>query len=102
MFSEESADTYLANAKKISDLKNLGPASEIQLKNAKITSVKQLVGLGWKGAFKRLVRSNPKNRHAVFAYALIGALSNKQWNQISEQEKVEARQLSASLKKLKI
>lgn len=99
MFSEGSAVERIQKAKKISDLKNLGPVTESAFKKAGIKSVSHFVKLGWKAAMKKLVKSNPKNRHAVFAYALIGALSNIDWNRISENEKQEAKDFCKGLKK---
>lgn len=99
MFRDESPELALSSAKKISDLKNLGPMAEVQFKQAKIKSVKEFVTLGWKGAMQKLVKANPKHRHSIYAYALIGALKNIEWNAISDQDKQEAREFVASLKK---
>lgn len=99
MFSDEPIQETLLKAKKISDLKNLGPSTEAIFLKAGIKSVKQFVRLGWKKSMEKLIKSNPKNRHSLFAYALIGALKNQQWNGISEQDKQEAREFCASFKK---
>lgn len=101
MFRDENAEEVLSRAKRISDLKNLGPASELAFKAAGILSVDQFVRLGWQGALQKLVKANPKNRHTIFAYALIGALNNQDWNRLSEQQKLEAKEFTASLKPLK-
>ncbi|MFZ3229941.1 MAG: TfoX/Sxy family DNA transformation protein [Pseudobdellovibrio sp.] len=98
MFSDVPINIRLINAKKISDLKNLGPVSDKEFKKAGIISVNQFVKLGWRKALVKLVKSNPKNRHSIFTYALIGALTNKEWNRISDQEKEEAKKFTASLK----
>lgn len=98
MFRDEPIEVKLKTAAKISDLKNLGPASEKQFKAAGIKSVSQFTKLGWQKTFKKLVKADPKNRHAVFAYALIGALKNIDWHQISEADKKAARDLSKQLK----
>jgi hypothetical protein len=45
----------------------------------------------------KLVKADPQNRHSIFAYAIIGALRNKDWNAITEQEKEEARSFVRSL-----
>lgn len=98
MFSDEPAENYLKTAKKITDLKNLGPSAAEALNKAGIKTVQQFIKLGWKKSLVKLVQSNPKNRHSMFTYALIGALTNKQWSQISEAEKAEARTFTNSLK----
>lgn len=97
MFSDEPAEEKLQSAVKISDLKNLGAVAELQFHKAKIMTVQKFIQLGWKKTLTKLVEVNPKNRHSIFAYALIGALANKEWNRISEDEKLEARQHIKSL-----
>lgn len=99
MFRDEPAVDHLAKAKKISDLKNLGPESEKAFAKAGIKTASQFIKLGWKKTLQKLVKSNPKHRHSLYAYALIGALSNTDWSRISEQEKLEAREFTRSLKK---
>lgn len=91
MFSDEPQDKRLETAKKISDLKNLGPESERAFYKAGIKTAPQAVKMGWKKVMKALCKSNPKNNHSIFAYAVIGALQNKIWNLISEEDKQEAR-----------
>lgn len=98
MFSDEPARERIQKAQKISDLKNLGPASEMEFCKAGIKTVNQFIKLGWKKAMIKLVAANPKNRHSVFAYALIGALSNVYWARIPESKKTEAKKFTASLK----
>ncbi|WP_413290835.1 TfoX/Sxy family DNA transformation protein [Bdellovibrio sp. HCB337] len=97
MFSDEPAEDVFKKAKKISDLKNLGPQTERAFHKAGIKTVPQFLKLGWKKTMQKLVKSDPKSRHSVFAYALIGALTNKEWNAISESEKEEARNFVRSL-----
>lgn len=101
MFSDDTFEDKVDSFKKISDLKNFGPATEATFHKAGIKTVAQFIKLGWKKSFTKLVKSNPKNRHSIFAYALIGALQNKEWHQISHAQKDEARQFTASLKKSK-
>ena len=98
MFGDEPARIRLDSAQKISDLKNLGPASEAEFKKAGIHGAKAFIDMGWKKAMKKLVAANAKNRHSVFAYALIGALKNVVWNRISEADKAEAREFVRGLK----
>lgn len=102
MFSDEPFDDRLKKTNKISDLENLGPASEKEFLKAGIKSADQFVKLGWQKSLVKLVKSNPRNRHSIFAYALIGALKNKEWNRISDQEKLEAKTFVASLRNPKL
>lgn len=98
MFSDESFEEKLSKAQKISDLKNLGPTTEKGMQKAGIKTLDQFVKMGWKKAMIKLVAFNPKNRHSMFAYALIGALKNVDAFHISEDDKKEAREFCASLK----
>jgi hypothetical protein len=101
MFSDEPAENVLSEAKKISDLKNLGKLCEIEFRNAGIKNAKQFITLGWKKALIKLIKFNPKNRHSAFAYMLVGALTNQTWNHISEREKQEVRDFVRSLVQVK-
>ena len=98
MFRDEPIESLLKRAEKISDLKNLGPAAEKGFHAAGIKSVSQFMKLGWKKVMKKLVQHNPRNRHSMYAYAVIGAEKNIFWNQISDSDKREAREFMASLK----
>ncbi len=100
-FREESIESVLQRATRISDLKNLGPASESALQSAGINNIDQFIKLGWIEVMKMLVAHNPRNRHSIFAYAIIGAEKNLFWNKISEADKVAARSLMAELKPMK-
>lgn len=97
MFRDELPSAVLEKAKVISDLKNLGPTSEKVFSKAGIKTAQQFIKLGWKKAMIKLVESDPRNRHTMFAYALIGALTNREWNGLSEIEKAEAKEFVHSL-----
>jgi predicted flap endonuclease-1-like 5' DNA nuclease len=97
MFSDEPAEEALVKAKNISDLKNLGPNAEKAFRKAGIKTANAFIKMGWKKAMIKLVKADPKNRHSMFAYALIGALQNKMWTGISESDKEEARNFVRSL-----
>lgn len=98
MFRDESAAERFRQAKKISDLKNLGPETEKQFAKAGIKTVQQFQKLGWQGTIKKLVKANPKHLHSMYAYAIIGALENVEFNMISEANKKAAREFCAALR----
>lgn len=102
MFSDEPVENPLETARKISDLKNLGPESEKTFIKAGIKTPQQLIKMGWKKAMTQLCKSNPKANHSIFAYAVIGALQNKFWSRISEEDKLEARRFMKSLREKEI
>lgn len=98
MFSDEPAEVALIKARHITDLKNLGPETEKAFFKAGIKTPQQFIKLGWKKTMVRLCQVNPKNNHSLFAYAIIGALKNKMWNAISDDDKTEAREFMKSLR----
>lgn len=98
MFSEDPIAVDFLKMKKISELKNLGPASESEFHKAGIKTPQQFKKMGWKKALEELVKVNPKNAHSVFAYALIGALNNKEWFRLSAEEKKEAQVFTKKLR----
>lgn len=98
MFSDAPAEDVLAKAKKISDFKNLGAETEKAFAKAGIKTAQQFIKLGWKKTMVQLCKTNPKNNHSLFAYAIIGALKNQMWNQISEDDKLEAREFMKALR----
>ncbi len=101
MFGDEPIESQMKRAQKISDLKNLGAESEKIFLKAGIRTPQQLKKLGWKKAMIQLCKSNPKNNHSVFAYAVIGALQGKVWSSISESDKAEARLFMKTLRETK-
>lgn len=98
MFSDEPAAAVLERAVKVSDLRNLGPTTEASFQKVGIKTAAKFIELGWKKTLVKLVAQNPKHRHSLFAYALIGALKNQDWMNISESDKNEAREFVKSLK----
>ncbi|MGZ3772218.1 MAG: TfoX/Sxy family DNA transformation protein [Pseudobdellovibrionaceae bacterium] len=99
MFSDRDRDFDISALRSISDLKNLGPASEKEFLKAGIKSPAAFNKLGWKKTLEKLIAVNSKNNHAVFAYALIGALKNVEWFRISEEDKEAAREFTSLLRK---
>ncbi len=98
MFKDELPEQVFQKARRIIDLKNLGPESEKTFLKAGVKTPAQLVKMGWKKAMIKLCKISPKNNHSLFAYAVIGALQNKMWNQISDADKLSAREFMKNLR----
>lgn len=98
MFRDESLAEKMDKLKTIQDFKNFGPATEKIFHQAKIKTPTQFIALGWKKTFAKLVEVNPKHNHSLFAYAIIGALENIEWNAISEDLKKEAQMYAKELR----
>jgi hypothetical protein len=105
MFGDESFAETKHKIKTLTDFKNFGSETEKAFNKAGIKTPSQFIKLGWKKTFQKLCETNPKNNHSLFAYAIIGALENKMWNAISEDQKKEAqsfaKELREKFKKLK-
>ena len=100
MFRDLPLNLEKASAfKNIADFKNLGPESEKSFKAAGIKTPQQFLKLGWQKAWFKLAQFNIKNAHTMYGYALIGALENKEWNALSEDEKQLAKDFSKQIKK---
>jgi len=98
MFRDHPEEKKLSKAKRISDLKNLGPVMESAFLAAGIKTPKQMIKMGWKSVMKKLCLHNPKNHHSILAYAVIGALKDEVWNRISDEDKRHAREFMKSLR----
>ncbi len=99
MFSDKSDQVEIKYLQNISDLKNLGPTSEKLFRQAGIKTPQAFEKMGWKKALEKLVKASPKNAHSIFGYALVGALRNKEWFRLSDDEKKEVRDYVALLRK---
>ncbi|MBC7465980.1 MAG: TfoX/Sxy family DNA transformation protein [Bdellovibrio sp.] len=64
MFSDEPAENVLLKARRITDLKNLGPETEKAFLKAGIKTPQQFIKLGWKKSMTALCKVNPKNNYA--------------------------------------
>lgn len=98
MFRDETLTERIDKIKTISDFKNIGPATVNTFLKAGIKTPTQFVKLGWKKTFQKLCEVNPKNNHSLFAYAIIGALENVEWNAIHQDLKNEAQIFAKALR----
>lgn len=63
---------------KISEMRNLGPASEKMLAKIGINTSQQLIKLGPEKAFK-IMKEKGMKPHTSFLYAMIGAVTDRSW-----------------------
>lgn len=98
MFRDEPASVRFETALRVSDLKNLGPSTEKAFAEIGIKTAKQFKKLGWQKTMTLLIKRNPKNNHSLYAYALIGALENIEWNRISDKQKKAAQEFCGKLR----
>ncbi|WP_413574613.1 TfoX/Sxy family DNA transformation protein [Bdellovibrio sp. HCB290] len=98
MFSDEDPKEMLQKAKKLTDLKNIGPTLEGLLRDAGIKTPQQMQKLGWQKTMVKLVKVHPKTNHSMYAYTIITALENKDFGGMSESQKTEVRAYMKTLR----
>lgn len=94
----------LRDARKISEMRNLGPACEQDLNAVGILTAQDLIELGPEGAFIKLLQGRVKRGvgakccNAAYLYAIYGAIHNVDWREIPEKKKTEFKQFTADLR----
>ena len=73
---------------RLRDLPGLGAKSEQQLQAVGIHNADDLRNIGAVRAFVRLTQNSSTKPSLNFLYAMVGALENRHWTDISAQEKV--------------
>jgi hypothetical protein len=81
----------------VSDIPNLGPASEDGFARAGIHSAEELIALGPDAAYLRLMRAGTKP-HFIGYYALVMGLQGRPWNDCRGAEKQVLRKRFDALK----
>jgi len=81
----------------LTSLRNIGKEIEKKLKSVDITTVEELNKVGSKEAFIRLKLQYP-NICLVHLYALEGAISDTEYNQLQQDVKQDLKDFSESLK----
>ncbi len=93
-----------SNSRRISTMKNLGPACEQDLARAGITTVEQLKRLGAENAFVKMLVArkaagvSAKCVNAAYLYALYGAIHNLDWRDLPEEKKKHFKEFTAELR----
>ena len=97
-------DSTATNGRKISEMKNLGPACELDLNAVGIRTAGQLIELGAEEAFIRMMIGRKKNGrstkccNAAYLYALYGAIHDVDWREVPEAKKSEFKSLTAEMR----
>jgi DNA transformation protein len=81
----------------ISDVRNLGPASEAEYARAGITSAEDLHALGPDEAYRRVLESGARP-HFIGYYALVMGLQGRPWNDCQGDEKAALRKRFDAIK----
>lgn len=74
----------------VSNIRNLGPASDAVYAKAGIETAEQLRALGADAAYERLLKSGSKP-HFIAYYAMVMGLQGRPWNDCQGDEKIALR-----------
>jgi DNA transformation protein and related proteins len=91
--------------KKISEMRNLGPAVEKDLIAAGVNSADQVIRLGVKKTFLSMLdgrlehRRSAKCCNALYLYSIYGAIHDIDWRDIPESKKIEFKKYTDKLRK---
>jgi DNA transformation protein and related proteins len=92
------------DSRKLSEMKNLGPACEQDLNAAGIFTAEDLKAAGVEGAFLRVLEARRANSrstkccNAAYLYAIYGAVREIDWRDIPEKKKQEFKAFTAELR----
>lgn len=75
----------------IIEARNLGPKSVELLESLDIYTLEELVERGWEDVFLMLAQAYPEYLNLNFAYAMIGAIKDIHFNDVSKTDKEDAR-----------
>ena len=92
------------DGRRISEMRNLGPACEADLKVVGITTAQQVKDLGAKETFLRMLIGRKRDGrsakccNAAYLYAIHGAIHDLDWREIPEPTKREYKRFTAELR----
>jgi len=84
----------------LTSLRNIGKALDQKLKSVGISTAEELIAMGSKEAFSKLKRKYPNDKamSLVHLYALEGAITDTEFNQLPEDVKESLKHYSDGLK----
>ncbi len=94
----------MTDSRKISEMRNLGPACEKDLNAAGINSAQDVIDLGPEETFIRMLVGrmqqgrSAKCCNAAYLYAIYGAIKDIDWRDLPESKKAEYKAFAAELR----
>ena len=94
----------MTDERKISEMRNLGPACEVDLNAAGIFTPDEVKKLGAEETFLRMLVSrkeqgrSTKCCNAAYLYAIYGAIHDLDWREIPEEQKAKFKAFTAELR----
>lgn len=92
------------DTRRISELRNLGPACERDLNAVAILTAQDLFDLGVEPAFIKLLEGRVARGlstfgcNAAYLYAIYGAIHDVDWREVPDEKKIEFKNLAAELR----
>lgn len=92
------------DTRKISEMRNLGPACETDLNAVGITTAQQVIDLGAKDTFVQMLIGriregrSAKCCNAVYLYAIYGAIHDLDWRKVPEAVKDDFKSFTAEVR----
>lgn len=92
------------DGRRISEMRNLGPACERDLNAVGIYTAEDLISIGEEGAFlkmlegRRKIGRSAKCCNAAYLYALYGAINDIDWRNVPPKKMTEFKNLTAELR----
>lgn len=92
------------DTRKISEMRNLGPACEKDLNDVGILVAQDVIDLGAKETFIRMLigrlqrGQSAKACNAAYLYAIYGAIHDVDWREVPEPIKVDFKRFTAELR----
>ena len=92
------------DTRKISEMRNLGPACERDLNAVGICTAQDLLDIGVEGAFLALLQGriarglNVYGCNAGYLYALYGAIHDVDWREVPERKKAQFKKWTAEMR----
>ena len=92
------------DGRRISEMRNLGPACEADLNAVGIHTAAELISLGAEAAFMKMLNGrleqgrSAKCCNAAYLYALYGAIHDIDWREVPEPQKDTFKRLAAEMR----
>lgn len=84
---------------KVSEGRNLGPVTEKELNSIGIMSIEQMKKLGWEEVCLQYIYAFPDRLNLNVVYAVIGALTDRDWRRLDPKHTETAKKFIKALKK---
>lgn len=86
-------------AKGIEQARNLGPVTGADLRLVGISTVEELMAVGWEDAWTRLCHHSRGYTHKICGYALCGAIEDVDWRKLTARQKEDVTRVQRRIQR---